>query len=335
MITKTNSSLFGLWLIGLLFLTGCQSKPAGLRDYILHKIPAKVLSSYELPQPDSSLVSRIARAPDFMLAYLQAMDAVDNYRPYLPDADETALMISYLEALPATFQSVMAERLLGIYFIENFIGGGMADYVIGDLGQELYVTLILNPAILHTSLSEWVAFRDNSAFETGSYRAGNTLGGSEKGALHTLTHEAAHIYDYVRRATPYTEPSLVELGFSDIEQTDFTAAVWQSYRQVHAEHDFSQRSSITSYGLGKLLPNTALPEVFQALSTTSFASLYGSSNWAEDFAEMAAWLHIRQQYGLEYRIQIYRHDELIAEYSPLDNMRQAKRQELVGDLLSR
>ena len=46
--------------------------------------------------------------------------------------------------------------------------------------------------------------------------------------------------------------------------------------------------------------------IYAGLTTTPFVSLYGSLNWAEDFAEYATWSHFTTELQQPYRIVLSR-----------------------------
>jgi hypothetical protein len=129
--------------------------------------------------------------------------------------------------------------------------------------------------------------------------------GNYKGLIHTLTHEAAHLYDYAEHATPYTEAQLASAAATAATK-DFTRGVWTDYSTPVPSYAIPRRSEIASYGLGKRLPLSLAAEQYAALAKTPFASLYGSGSWAEDFAEAAAWTHLANKLGIRYSVVVLR-----------------------------
>lgn len=72
----------------------------------------------------------------------------------VPDK-EIEIIESYLESLPPLHQKTLQERLVGIFFINKFIGSGMADYVL-DEENNIYS--------LQNDINTWMTHRENTCF---------------------------------------------------------------------------------------------------------------------------------------------------------------------------
>jgi hypothetical protein len=157
------------------------------------------------------------------------------------------------------------------------------------------------------SLADWIDYRDNSAYADdgkGVELVSSCPGGERyRGLIHTLSHEAAHIYDYANGATPYVETHLAR-GQEAAGDKDFTTSVWKSYAQPLAQYSIPDRDRLAPYGLGAALPLSTALDQYAALAATPFASLYGSASWAEDFAEAAAWTYLRDKLGIQYQVSL-------------------------------
>ena len=263
------------------------------------------------------LVDRIAPIPPAALDNYRKLDGIPTYAAYSPSQAERELLDRYCELLPPPFKRAMEGKLLGIYFIENFAGGGMTNFVFGpggDAGKDsLYFILILNPRILKMSLSDWIAYRDASPYEaSGSdleLRSSCTGAKDYRGLLQTLTHEAAHVYDYVHHVTPFVEPALGRYPDRTIVAAGdcgFTRGVWEGYAKPNSAYAIPRRAETASYGLGPKLPLSVALDQYRALEKTPFASFYGSGSWAEDFAEAATWTYLRDQFGIGYKVALLR-----------------------------
>ncbi|HAP43732.1 MAG: hypothetical protein A2087_05240 [Spirochaetes bacterium GWD1_61_31] len=321
-------TLAGFLIAGLILACG-HSQPS-LREYAATQ-PALQLASYP-DLMDKPVIERLVATPAFYINYLQTMDGVDDYRPYEPDAAERRLFAETLALLPPVYQTCLQEHLAIIFFVENFKGGGMADFAMAADGSFRNV-LIINPQVLKTGLGDWIARRDNSSFATGPYSIGNRLGNDYRGLVHLLLHEASHIYDYHYYATPCVGLFMRELGFAKLESTEFSRQAWQGFNTPTAVNEFASRNELTAYGLGQASPNAAIPSRYEALAHTSFASLYGSWNWAEDFAEMAAWYCISRLPGINYTLILRQDGVEVASWQPLDKPGMAARLALVSRLL--
>jgi hypothetical protein len=287
----------------------------------IKKMPYKQASAYGADIAATlakSVPQRIGDAPIVLLEYLRQSDGNPGYASYSPSSAERALFAEYFALLPQRFREAMSLRLLGVYFITGFAGGGMSDYVFSSDGS-MELILVLNPKTLSMSLADWIDYRDNSAYadDGKSLELVSSCPGGEKyrGLIHTLSHEAAHIFDYVNGITPYVEPHLAR-GPEAAADKDFTTSVWKSYAQPLPAYSIPEREKLAPYGLGAALPlSTALAQ-YAALAKTPFYSLYGSASWSEDFAEAAAWTHLREKLGIRYEVALRKSGREEARFVP-------------------
>jgi hypothetical protein len=310
-------------LLSLIFAS-CDSRrdpSPSLSD--IKKWPYKQASAYSVDVAATlakPVADRIGAAPPLLLDYLRQVDQNPAYASYSLSDAERDLFTGYFQLLPERLRAVMEAKLLGVYFIRNFAGGGMSDYVFRGTGPDdgsMLVILILNPRVLETSLSDWIAYRDASPYEDDGQglELRSSCSGDYKGLVHTLTHEAAHIYDYFEGATPYVEAALAPASAS-AESRDFTKGIWTAYSSPAAAYSIPRLSELSAYGLGKKLPLSAAEGQYAALAKTPFASLYGASSWAEDFAESVAWAWLGKRLGISYEVGILRGGREELRFSP-------------------
>lgn len=293
--------------------------------------PEKKLESFvvDLGTP---LEDRVMETPAVLLEYLKKIDETDTYRAYIPDEAEMKILKEYLGYLPQKIREVLEAKLLGIFFVDTLQGGGMSDFVFDKEGV-LYSVLVLNPRILKTSLGEWLRFRDASAFTTDQgVVIASDCGDSYVGLLHTLFHEASHIYDYHRQMTPWVEPGLAAL--SSVTATAFTESAWATYAEPLKTHDFPERKNISFYDFGPRLDGARAASMYVSLGATPFSSLYGSTSWAEDFAESFTWFYLEKRLGIRYETSVVREGIVLARYSPSDNENVRKRHKILEMILT-
>jgi hypothetical protein len=82
--------------------------------------PHKRLESYEF-DPGIPLIDRVSEIPDFVLSYYRNAENMPSYSPYIPSGRETEEIKRCLERLPKIPRRILEERMVGIYFLENFI----------------------------------------------------------------------------------------------------------------------------------------------------------------------------------------------------------------------
>ncbi len=306
----------------LLFCGGCKTRPN--TKITLDRVksdPAKLLSSYEFDR-ESDLVSRIKPIPDSLLSMWKKWDGEESYSAYTPSAGELLMIERYISLLPLLLKRVSEERLVGIYFVNGFLGSGATDFVLDD-DDEIYVYVIFNPDTLKTGISEWVTYRETTCFDFGenpSTRIAIDCGDEYTGFMYILLHEATHIVDYIDNLTPYLHRALKRWGLTkDQESTDFTSPVWQDFNQPLDRFKFESRDKVNFYGLNKgprLQAERSL-SIYRDLSHSPFVSLYGSMNWAEDLAELVTWYHFTTVLKQPYEISVYQNDTKKQTFHPM------------------
>lgn len=291
---------------------GCRSV-----EYLTYHQAAFFTDHIDISAP---LEQRIQAAPAHVIAWLNAMDSTDKYYSYLLSDEEETLFGNYVSLLPKKYQQLINEKIIAVYFINNFAGGGMTAETYDSNGT-MYCVWFYNPEILYRTVSDWINYRENSYFnDEPGVEIIVDCNSNYKALIHTLLHESSHVYDYFYHATPFVEPVLQNKD--TLLQTNFTAAIWADYNLPIAAYDFHYRSDLHSYGLGPVQSKSLAPEIYRSLSTAPFASLYGSQNWAEDFAEAFTWLYINKYLNGNYRVNIISNSgaaENIFEFNPLQN----------------
>ncbi|NPV02444.1 MAG: hypothetical protein HPY53_13805 [Brevinematales bacterium] len=299
-----------------------------------------MLSSYSTDALSKPLYQRILTAPDFLVKYLIEFDNMPGYKPYAPTAKQLAEISNNIEMLPPYVKKVMQERLLGFYFIDTFLGSGMADFCVDGQG-EIYFFIFFNPEILNHSFSEWVTMKDITCFIPDVVAEMKTLDGKNKaysansieiavsgnytGFFYTLLHEGTHGVDYVKNITPYIEEIFrsISIFFNKPvkDASVFTKNVWDGIKSPVPEYKFPLRKSITVFGWGggPKIPMKDAPEVYQSLAGTPFVTLYGATSWAEDLAEFVTYYHMTQKLGQTYTITVKSNGKAVFSYSPMTN----------------
>ena len=222
------------------------------------------------------------------------------------------------------------ERLIGIYLINNFIGGGMVEYVL-DENSKLYTVIIINPETLHRNISDWITYRENSCFLFNEQNKEEIkiiadCGTKYTGLTYIILHETTHVVDYVLHYTPYVEPDMRELGLF-LPETAFSKDIWLDYGLPFQSSDFHQRELITFYGLGNgpYIDGSHAHELYISFSKSPFTSLYGSQNWAEDLVEYFTWYYFCNKLQQPYKIKLQIEGQNVYEYEPIKSERVLKR----------
>ena len=256
---------------------------------------------------------RLLTTPITITNLLNELDNVDIYSSYELNDDEKQLFMNYFGFLPLEYKNIFYEKVVGIYFINNFLGGGMTLPVFDNNGN-MYMTLFFNPEILKQNISEWINFRDNSIFENNGNRISVVIecNNTYYAIIHTLLHEASHVYDFYNHVTP---PRNRETALP----TDFTNGIWNSYNLPIERFDFTNRQNMAFYIFGEKIGKEYAFDMYTALTHTPFSSLYGSTTWIEDFAEAFTWYYLNKNYGINYVTLLLENDTILLSYNPNEN----------------
>jgi hypothetical protein len=278
-----------------------QGGPNGKEIADYYSRPTKQLKSYSF-DPKVRLAKRIGPCPPFLLAAMREMDGKSDYEAYAPSKEEAELVQGYLKKFPSKMRKVFDERLVGIYFIKNFTGNGMADWIRDENG-EVYGWLIMNPVGFERTISETLTKRDSSVFK-GEAAVAIDAGSAYKGILYTILHEGTHVYDYIRGITPFTDYGLLDFMLHG-RGADAAWDVWEGYGKPGKSADFPLRAKVKFYGLdgGPLIDGREASKAYEQLKSSPFASLYGSQSWAEDSADLVTLYHVTHVLKQPYSIR--------------------------------
>jgi len=272
----------------------------------MRAVPAHSTDSY--PEVDgTALADRVGDIPDFVLNFMREYDSRPDYEEYQLTAEDERSVMNALENLPPLTRQVLAERLLGIYFIEDFLGNGLCDFVFAPDG-EMYVYMVFNPRGLKTNISELLTEKENSCFTpvNGGFEITIDCGETYSGWQYILLHESTHAVDYVKTITPYVEEAIQPLQRESEYSGKFIDEIWETYNRPVSKFDFNLRQQITFYGFGDG-PKMMIPqsiEAYRQRELTPFVSLYASRTWPEDLAELVALYHLTEKMGQPYTITV-------------------------------
>ncbi|HNV46648.1 MAG TPA: hypothetical protein PLE73_12595 [Spirochaetota bacterium] len=269
--------------------------------------PIHLLRNHSI-NPKSPLTFRVKMAPAPVLDYLRKLDQAPEYQNYLVRKSDMGQIATYLNLMPSKMRAVLQERLIGIYFINNFKGSGLTEWV-RDERNNFYAFMVFNPDTLARDLSSWLTYRERSCFIANDPDISIEVdcGKKHTGFLYVLLHEAAHVVDYAQGITPYVEDSLKSISPARGARTPFVEGAWNGIRTPASPFDFPLRASLTFYGFGggPKIPIARAIDAYRMLEKTPFVSLYGATSWAEDLADYAFFMHLtgalKQPYAITVR----------------------------------
>jgi uncharacterized pyridoxamine 5'-phosphate oxidase family protein len=311
----------------LLFLISCTNTIDKNKLAEALKNPVKNLESYKY-DPSTPLEERVRDIPDFLLDALKKWDERDDYRPYSLSGVERKIISDCMDLLPPLCSRIMKERLIGIYFVENFLGSGWTDWVFDKKGN-IYCYMTFSPHVLKGDLSEIITAKEMTCYKKSDkdMKVHIDCGNKYSGFQYILIHEAVHAVDYVENITPFVEPDLQEIQKRKLSKNEFTDNVWKEYSIPVSEYEYLYRDKVTFYGFSggpKIDIEDAL-DVYKGLSQTPYISIYGSKNWAEDIADFVAFYHIVKKLGQPYIINVNKGNDTVYTYEPLGSKLVSKR----------
>jgi hypothetical protein len=124
--------------------------------------PIHKIENYSF-NPASSVISRLAPSSTLVLDYLKMLDGKDDYSAYIPSNEEMIIIDKCLGLLPPLTKKILEERLIGISFVNNFLGSGLADWVLDREGK-MYVFLVFNSFVLKKNLQELLTYKERTCF---------------------------------------------------------------------------------------------------------------------------------------------------------------------------
>ncbi len=295
----------------------------------------KQFENYEF-DPDSTFVARVKEPPDFVMNYIRDMDEM-KYSSYNPSKEELNIIEEAFKYLPPVHKKILKERVLGVYFIDSFLGSGMADWV-ADHEKNVYCTLFFNPIIFKMNISEWLTYKEKTCFIKDSEAIDIVInGGTASSAfLGILLHESTHIVDYVKNITPFVEHATRAISVvkgQRIHNKSFVEKIWKDIKLPVEDFDYSQRNEISFYGLSKgpKINISSAEDVYRQFSLTPFVSLYGSMSWSEDLAEFLTFYHLTQKLKQPYMISVLKNKRIVYSYEPMKSRKVRKRFSLMED----
>jgi hypothetical protein len=313
--------------LGLLpgLLTACKVHDSQYEDSLIAK-----RSSFQRLQSNLSvpLEKRIQKIPDDFLKMTRDYDrsiGIDNAERYAAreiSADQLKLFQSYIDLLPPVYRKVFSSKLLAVYFIDNFSGAGMTEWVIDREGRTYYY-LILNSSLLDTSLDDWLSYKDDSQFDqSATFPSVRVKTNTQFRALmYGLLHEGAHIVDYELGVTPYVDQQHQRFKGRTQARSDFTDNIWLTGTQPVEQFDLKHRKEINTYGIFSkrgLIPRRELPDMFALLAKSPFVSFYSSTTWSEDLADFITYSHIEKYLGGAMSVELLGFGKILERYAPLN-----------------
>jgi hypothetical protein len=294
------------------------------------------------------LLERLRPAPPELVDYVNLDNRLNGYpeRPRAAAADGAFIadLRSALEEMPEAVRNLAADRLGGIFLVDDLGGTGFTDIIEGADRQEVGGYVLLDAGVLSRfTANAWASWKENTPFKP---RDGYELqarieaqnGDNRKNAIqYILLHELAHVISVGNNIHPpwTVEPRDVRLNM----QHRFFSQSWRvdRWRNTYVsvfDADFPQRSNVAYY-FGAKLDAADMAPTYASLEKTNFASLYAATRPGDDFAEsFASYVHVVLM-GRPWRVTISHGGEIVKEFSACwDEPRCRDKRELLERILA-
>ena len=260
--------------------------------------------------PASTLESRVGDTDPSVLKMFADAGMPTPRAHVLTDGERQSLNRAFA-ALPPKHQRVLRERLRRISILDGMPNTALTSTVDTEAGTPLY-DLTIRAGVLQESVSEFLTAKERTCFDfTGSSRTVVVEAGTLDAIVYVLLHEATHMVDGAMGLTPRPDP--IAAGNAQV----LTTGVWTDRLTVASPYASLLLDGLTYRRGGRPVPASDAEEVYGALRRTPFASLYGSSNWHDDVAELAAWHHLTSRMGQPYRIVVREGSKDVFAYEPM------------------
>lgn len=272
--------------------------------------------------PASPLDSRVGEADPSVLKMFDDAGMPAPSAHVLTDVERKSLARAFM-ALPPVHQRVLRERLRRISFLDGIPNTALTSVVDPDAASPVY-DLTIRAGVLQESVSEFLTNKERSCFDfSGSTRTVVVEAGALDAIVYVLLHEATHMVDSALGLTP-------EEGRNPATDADLlTAGVWTDRLTVTSAYANPLLDGLVYRRGGRPIPISDAHMVYGALQRTPFVSLYASSNWHDDVAELVAWHHLTSRMGQPYRIVVRERDQEVLVYEPMESPRVQRRLRLV------
>jgi hypothetical protein len=269
---------------------------AGLTPYASLSQPQSDVAAIHGVAPEDSLEDRATPAPEKLLERFSSELNVKLSAHAVTHAEHSILANALAQLTPLQ-RRVLRERLRAIYFIDGMPNNALT-FTDGGSTAEPTFSIAVRSGALHETISELVTRKESGLFDSsGSEWSVTVDGGTLNAMVYVLLHEATHIVDYSVGATSDNGPPS--------RNYPLVSGIWRDRITPVNMYKFSILMSISYRRNGRALPITDAPGLYEALDRTPFISVYGSSNWHDDLAELVAWTELTGRLHQPYRIVIW------------------------------
>ncbi|HTV01952.1 MAG TPA: hypothetical protein VMF13_15495 [Luteitalea sp.] len=259
----------------------------------------------------TTLASRIGEAdPSVLKMFADA--GMGTPTPHRLTDDERSALVKAMDGLPPVHQRVLRERLRRISFLDGMPNTALTSTVNPDDAVRVY-DLTIRAGVLRETTSQFLTWKERGCFDlANSSRTVDVEAGSLDAIVYVLLHEATHMVDNALGLTP---PPADPVSAS--RPSALVDGIWTNRLTIAAPYAGPLLEGLTYRRGGRAVPIADADAVYAALRRTPFVSLYASSNWHDDVAELVAWHYLTSRLRQPYRIVVRDAGREVLSYEPM------------------
>ena len=262
--------------------------------------------------PFIPLASRVTTPSDTVLQILRG-PARPTITVHKLTVAERANVENALQQLPRFAREALMKHVRSISFVEGLGNNATTIKETGSTGS--IFNIVLRAGLVNENVSEFLTRKERNCYtESNSGETVSVEAGSLPALLYVLLHESVHVVDISNRAGQAGSPQL----FTSVAPNQLVQGIWNDATMPVPAY----RSSLLEGSLfrtGKRQSMDLAESTYQALARTSFVSLYGSSNWYDDLAELVTCYYLTQELHQPYRIVLRRGSVVLYSLNPTNS----------------
>lgn len=262
--------------------------------------------------PSTPFASRITASPDTVMRNFHAAPGLTPI-VHAPSEAERAKVMDVLQQLPLFAQQAFREHVRTISFLDGIAGNGVTILEAGSTTPVFDV--VVRGSILDESMSDFLTRKERTGYTaTDSGETVSVEAGSLPALLYILLHESVHVIDISNRHGQEGPPRLIKAD----TPSQLVQGIWDNATAPKAAY----RSPLLEdswFRTRKPVSMDKAEATYQMLARTPFVSLYASSNWYDDLAELVTCYYLTQRLKQPYRIVLVRGSETLYSLTPMSS----------------
>jgi hypothetical protein len=252
--------------------------------------------------PATPLDSRIqAPTPEIIEIFERSGQAVPTN--HILTEDERRKVSAAFEALPPVHRQILSKHLRAVMFVDGLTASAITTTINRGDPNPL-VDIAIRATVLSQTASEWLTEKERTVFSVVNSPLSVSIDAGQGDAItYLFLHEATHAVDFDLHLTPRPTP--------------FTEQVWAEHSVPVPAYRDPLREQARFYAPSPALSINKAQAVYEALSRTPFASLYGARHREDDLAEYVTIYHWTQMLNEPYRIVIRSEGKSVFVYEPM------------------